>query len=58
MNPINPSRLRQASDLLKQYLGTERHKKDIAERRQRQAAFAELLTQPFSEFTSAPSREG
>lgn len=51
MNPIDQSRFRQASELLKQYLGTERHKRDIAERRQRQAAFADLLAQPFSEFT-------
>jgi hypothetical protein len=51
MNPLNQSRLREATALLKRYVGTERHKQDTAERQDRKAAFAKLLAEPFSKFS-------
>lgn len=51
MNSLNRTRLRQASEVLAQYHGTERHRTDIAERQARQVTFAKMLAEPFSEFT-------
>jgi hypothetical protein len=49
----NSKRLTEAIQLLERYSQSEKHKADIAERRERRASFTKLFEEPFSEFQFA-----